>query len=163
MNYFKCKRTQTKNNTEKEEEENVLQQTKLNKEMIMHLEKLNKQFMDCKIFVDDLQKLIQEINNLIEYLGIYDVIFIPFIGQPNAGKSTIINSIIGKNILPIGLNECTKRGIIIKYWNKEEPYISKAYFKKEKFHDRTYYYFEEKKKSNWLWRKSSEANIKWLK
>lgn len=99
--------------------------------MIKHLEKLNKKFINCKIFVDDIQKIIEEIKNVINFLGIYDVIFIPFIGQSNAGKSTLINSIIGKNILPIGLNECTKRGYIIKYLDEDEDRISRAYIKKE--------------------------------
>ena len=113
--------------------------------MIKHLEKLNKKFINCKIFVDDIQKIIEEIKNVINFLGIYDVIFIPFIGQSNAGKSTLINSIIGKNILPIGLNECTKRGYIIKYLDEDEDIISRAYIKKEIIQGRDYFYFEEKK------------------
>ena len=43
---------------------------------------------------------------------------------------------LGKKILPIGLNECTKRGIIIKYWDKEEIDISRAFFKIEKIQDK---------------------------
>ena len=145
LNYFKYEKNQIIFENEQREKENILQQTKLNKEIIKHLQNLNEKFGSCKIFVDDIQKIIEELKNTIYFLEIYDVIFIPFIGQPNAGKSTIINSIIGKKILPIGLHECTKRGIIIKYWDKEEIYISRAFLKIEKINDKNYYFFEEKK------------------
>ena len=62
-----------------------------------------------------IQNLSNEIQKIIEYLKIYDVIFIPFLGASNAGKSTIINGIIGRELLPCDLKECTKRGIIIRY------------------------------------------------
>ena len=144
LNYFKYDKKPIKINIEEQkEEENILQQTKLNKIMIGHLKNLSQKLKDCKIFIDDIQKIIEDINNTINFMEVYDVIFIPFIGQPNAGKSTLINSIIGKNILPIGLNECTKRGYIIKYWNKNEDRISKAYFKKTENQGKDYYYFEE--------------------
>ena len=42
---------------------------------------------------------------------------IPFIGNISAGKSTVLNSIIGEEILPTKDSECTYRGIIIKYKN----------------------------------------------
>ena len=71
-------------------------------------------------------------------MSIYDVIFIPFIGQVSVGKSTIINSIIGRQILPINSCECTRRGIIIKYWDKEETKMSKALFKSIKIQDKFY-------------------------
>ena len=52
---------------------------------------------------------------MIKFLKTYDYVFIPFLGTSNAGKTTIINGIIGKDILPIDIGECTKRGIIIRY------------------------------------------------
>ena len=45
---------------------------------------------------------------------------IAFIGNINTGKSTVLNSIIGKNILPVRETECTSRGIIIRHVNIEE-------------------------------------------
>ncbi len=141
LEYFKSDKILIK--YEQKEEENILQQTKLNKEITKHLKNINEKFKKCKIFVDDTQKLIEEIQNIIEFLSIYDVIFIPFIGQVSVGKSTIINSIIGRQILPINSCECTRRGIIIKYWDEEETKMSKAFFKSIKIQDKFYYYFEE--------------------
>ena len=46
---------------------------------------------------------------------------IPFIGNISAGKSTVLNCIIGEKILPSkGGSECTYRGIIIKYKDEDE-------------------------------------------
>ena len=56
----------------------------------------------------------------------------PFLGPSNAGKSTIINGIIGRELLPTNLNECPKRGILICYSNSDEIYMYKAEFKEEK-------------------------------
>ena len=85
----------------------------------------------------------------IEYLKSYDSIYIPFLGPSNAGKTTLINGIIGKEILPTGMNECTKRGIIINYWNRDDIIIGKANFKEEQFYGHTYCYFEHK---NIIWK-----------
>ena len=40
---------------------------------------------------------------------------ITFIGNISSGKSTVLNCIIGENLLPIKEEECTYRGIIIKH------------------------------------------------
>ena len=40
---------------------------------------------------------------------------IPFIGNINVGKSTVLNCLIGKNILPTNSKECTYRGVIIRH------------------------------------------------
>lgn len=40
---------------------------------------------------------------------------ISFIRSISAGKSTVLNCIIGEEILPTKLEECTYRGIIIKH------------------------------------------------
>ena len=69
-----------------------------------------------------------EIAKFIHFLKIYNVIFIPFLGPSNAWKSTIINGIIGKEILPTNLNECTKRGILIHYSYSEEAIMKKVDF-----------------------------------
>ena len=44
-----------------------------------------------------------EIKYLMNYLWIYNALFIPLIKLSNAGKITILNWIIGKGILPIGI------------------------------------------------------------
>ena len=49
-------------------------------------------------------------------------IYIPFLGVSNAGKSTILNCIIGYPLFPEALEECTTRGIIVQYSDKVELY-----------------------------------------
>ena len=82
------------------------------------------------------------------YLNIYDVIFIPFLGPSNAGKSTIINNIIGEDVLQTSSNECTKKGILIRYKDDNEPdfTIRKANFRSSVFLGEKNYYFEAEEK-----------------
>ena len=65
-------------------------------------------------------------------------IYIPFIGVSSAGKSTIINCIVGYKLFPEALNECTTRGIIIEYSDVVELYET------EIDSTRNYYVFSEK-------------------
>ena len=44
---------------------------------------------------------------------------IPFIGNISVGKSTILNCIIGEDILPVNYKVCTYRGIIIRHAENE--------------------------------------------
>ena len=67
------------------------------------------------------------------------------LGVSNAGKSTILNGIIGSRILPAQKNECTKKGILIKHWEKNYPVIRKTKFKIEKLGKDDIYYFESDK------------------
>ena len=46
---------------------------------------------------------------------------IALLGLYSSGKNTILNTVIGKYILPINSNECTKRGILIRYHNNDIP------------------------------------------
>ena len=64
-------------------------------------------------------------------------IYIPFIGVSSAGKSTIINCIVGYKLFPEALNECTTRGIIIQYSDIVELYETKIES------NRNYYIFSE--------------------
>jgi len=66
-------------------------------------------------------------------------IYIPFIGVSNAGKSTILNCIVGYKLFPESMNECTTRGIIIQY-DKEIQL-----FETEIDSEINYYIFSEKK------------------
>ena len=141
LNYFSTsKNNEGNNNIEKIENNNYIAQ--LNDEIITQL----------KIFCEEIQKsatgnekfknLTDEIIKVIKFLKIYDTILIPFLGPSNSGKSTIINSIIGKDILPSSLKECTKRGILIGYIDSENIYLNKANFKEEIFLGKTNYWFE---------------------
>ena len=97
---------------------------------------------ESKIDINVIDCLINEISLTIQYLKHYEFIYIPFLGPSNSGKTTLINGIIGKDILPTKMGECTKRGIIIKYNNSEEIIIRKANFKELTIFQKTFYYFE---------------------
>ena len=115
---------------------------KLNKNLIDVFESFGNNVHAVQTTNDKLNNLTEELAKTIHFLKIYNVIILPFLGPSNAGKSTIINGIIGKDILPVYQNECTKRGIIIGYSKSEEPLIHKASFVEQKdFLGKTNYYF----------------------
>ena len=79
-----------------------------------------------KLVFEGLKKYENEEKNIIELLAIdlnklekiiYNKkkIFIPFIGVSSAGKSTILNCIVGDYIFPESQEECTTRGIILQH------------------------------------------------
>ena len=56
---------------------------------------------------------------------------VSFIGPMSVGKSTILNCIIGKELLPMEMKECTYRGIIIKHDpNLKDFYLYKTIVEK---------------------------------
>jgi len=72
---------------------------------------------------------------------------ISFIGNISVGKSTVLNSIIGENILPTSDGECTYRGIIVKHKNIDNFLLFRS--KINEIGDgglNKYYNFEEDKK-----------------
>ena len=91
---------------------------------------------------DNLDKLRKYINSSIGILKTSKLLYVPMLGVSNAGKSTILNGVIGCRILPAQKNECTKKGILIKHWEKEYPVIRKTRFKTEKLGTDDIYYFE---------------------
>ena len=139
LDYFTIKNLQ-KIQIFKENEKSEI--TKLNNDIIEHLKVFCKEIQNSNTKNEKFKNITNELIRIIEFLKIYDVIFIPFLGPSNAGKSTIINGIIGYEILPSDLNECTKRGIIIKYLSSDKPIICKADFKEEHFLGQINYYFE---------------------
>ena len=71
--------------------------------------------------------------------------FIPIFGSSNAGKSSFINCLLEKNILPTDSSECTKRAIIIRYLEeKEKTSLYSIKFKSSlNLEDNYYYYTKE--------------------
>ena len=69
-------------------------------------------------------------------------IYIPFIGVSSAGKSTILNCIVGYKLFPEAQNECTTRGIIIEYSDSDTIELYETTIDSE----RNYYIFSPKKK-----------------
>ena len=129
INYFSIKKNNInniKNNINKNKENENFPLNELNKILINQLENFSRTIINKKITDDNFKNLMNEVVTFISFLKIYNVIFIPLLGESNVGKSTIINGIIGKEILPTYSNECTKRGILIKYEDCDEPSINKA-------------------------------------
>ena len=148
LSYFTTKKEELKlENNIKNDDDKINEMTKKNREIILHLNDISKKLIESKFYIKEVDNIINLITKTIIDLKTYDVILIPFIGPTNSGKTTIINGIIGKEILPTDLNECTKRGIIIRYSNKNEEDITirKASFKEEKCLDKTSYYFEDER------------------
>ena len=98
-----------------------------------------------KIEANKIQSLLKEIIECIEFISLSNYIFIPFLGPSNAGKTSIINGIIGKDVLPTDLKECTKRGIIIRYCDEcdDDITIYKSYFSTRIILKETHYYLRE--------------------
>ena len=84
----------------------------------------------------------EEYNKLNEFIDNDNKIRIAFLGTTSTGKSTILNNLIGKKILPTGPGICTKKGIIIQNINSNIPELYKAKFE-EKNED--YYIIKEDK------------------
>ena len=90
------------------------------------------------------KSLIQLKNNYISLsYFIYNCrkIRIPFLGGYSTGKSSVLNCLIGKNILPVDLNQCTKRGIIIRHNKTGISQLFKTKF--IKIENPEYWYFQE--------------------
>ena len=143
INYFKV-RPELPKDEDKKKADKTTEKTKLNKRIIKNLKSIAKEIKDSNFISNEINKIIRDIYQTVEFLKIYDVIFIPFLGPSNAGKTTIINGIIGEDILPADLNECTKRGIIIRYLddNETEINIRKAVFTEEEYLGKKKYYFD---------------------
>lgn len=98
-----------------------------------------------KVRQENLKDLKRYINSSVGILKTSKLLYIPLLGVSNAGKSTILNGIIGSRILPAQKTECTKKGILIKHWDKDFPVIRKTRFKKEEFGNEDIFYFDPDK------------------
>jgi len=85
------------------------------------------------------------LNNLREYI-IGRKIRIAFIGNISVGKSSVLNCIIGEDILPTNVKECTYRGIIIRHIENEEFKLYKTRLETKGKGSNEYYYFIDDKK-----------------
>ena len=121
------------------------------------------------LFNDDFKELNMRIQVISDNL--YGRrIRIPFIGNISAGKSTVLNSIIGEEILPTKDSECTYRGIIIKHKNIDNFFLYRTKLKiiGENSGYNEYNYFEEDKDpycwgieniKSYLKNKNSDSNM----
>jgi len=150
LNYFSSNKIEfhkyEKDDTESIDSVDSKEKTEKINQIQNGLSELINKFKKSKINIDKINSLINEIQKTLYFLKYYNSIYIPFIGASNTGKSTIINAIIGKEILPTDLNECTKRGIIIRYCNEKEDDIilRKVNLLEEKYKDENFYHFDIK-------------------
>ena len=73
-------------------------------------------------------------------------IYIPFIGVSSAGKSTILNCIVGYKLFPEAQNECTTRGIIIEHIDGDKNGDKAELYETQIDSERNYYVFSPKNK-----------------
>ena len=76
---------------------------------------------------------------LINSFFLEEKLRIPVIGCYNAVKTSIINSFIGDDLLPVESSENTKQIIFIRYYNYPIPKLFKSNLKKENFGYNRYY------------------------
>ena len=91
--------------------------------------KLNEFFNIYKnggIYLNKIKEIENSLNQIGNNFKNNEYFFIPLIGLSGSGKSTILNDIIGYNLLPEGSGECTKKGILISHWDYDIPIIRKA-------------------------------------
>ena len=90
----------------------------------------------------------ERLENLEKLIACHDKIRFVVYGTYNAGKSSTLNSLIGKDLLQVSNGQCTAQPILIRYSNNEIPEIYRAEFKSVKDYDRfTHYAFIEKGKA----------------
>ena len=97
---------------------------------------------------ENIRKKFSQLNSYLQTLNenLYGrKIRISLIGNISVGKSTVLNAIIGENILPTKDSECTYRGVIIKHKNIENFLLYRAKLKiigsDSRYNE--YYNFEE--------------------
>ncbi len=141
INYFKFYKKETTTGILKEIK------SKKKSDLDINIEKLNDIFNKLKQYIDEDENdknsntaiINSNLRKLEKYIKNGKNIYIPFIGISSAGKSTILNCIIGFQLFPESDKECTTRGIIIKYGKEVELFEVKVQTVKN------FYVFEEDK------------------
>ena len=94
----------------------------------------------------NIESLGERMQNLEKLIACHDKIRITVYGTYNAGKSSILNSFIGKDLLQVDDEQCTGKPVLIRYLKKDEkPKIYRAELKTVKDSDKfSHYAFIEK-------------------
>ena len=110
---------------------------------IKNLQSKNKKKHEKNINIESLG---ERMENLEKLIACHDKIRITVYGTYNAGKSSTLNSFIGKDLLQVDDEQCTGKPILIRYLKKDEkPKIYRAELKTVKDYDKfTHYAFIEK-------------------
>ena len=104
---------------------------------IKNIEKLKDDGVNKKILIN---------AKFRKIIACHDKIRIKFYGTYNAGKSSTLNSFIGKDLLQVNDEQCTGKPVLIRYLKKDEkPKIYRAELKTIKDYDKfSHYAFIEK-------------------
>lgn len=141
-------------NESNENDKNII----VNKKLLYCIEKLksffNKYIKNLQSKIEQVESnknkvsLGERIENLEKLIVCHDKIRIVVYGTYNAGKSSTLNSFIGKDLLQVYNGQCTGKPILIRYSNKEKPEIYRAELKTVKDYDKFIHYaFKEKGKA----------------
>lgn len=103
MKYFTLE-----NITSNDNEKKIKNEKKVLNEEIIISEKMSQIYTEYTN-EENLKKYKKYLNLPSNILDSSKVIYIPLLGLSNAGKSTILNGLIGYNILPAKKKECTKK------------------------------------------------------
>lgn len=107
----------------------------ITKKMNEAIEKLNtfqNNYLDSGLYKNQEKQVNDSLKPIINILKTSKFFYIPLLGLSNAGKSTILNDLIGYDLLPVKEGQCTKKGILINHWDYDYPIIRKARFVIEK-------------------------------
>ena len=126
MKYFTMENINS-NIIEERKIKNIKNEQKMLNEQIIISEKMNQIYTEFTN-EENLQKYKNYLFLPSNILNTSNLIYIPLLGVSNAGKSTILNGLIGYSILPAKKTECTKKGILIRYWENDYPAIRKTRF-----------------------------------
>ena len=130
-------------NKEKIDNEKIIKKIENNNVIINKLKNFKNNLNLISIEDNYTKKIMDTIDSGINNINKTDNIYIPILGNSNVGKTTLINCIIGSDLFPVNLNECTKKGIIINHWEYDRIMLSKIFIKKMNTFGKTYYYFED--------------------
>ena len=91
-----------------------------------------------------LKQLKKDFISMTYFIYNYRKIRIPLLGGYSTGKSSFLNNLIGKDILPVDISTCTNRGIIIRHSKNEIPQLFKTKFTHVENPD--YWYFKDEER-----------------
>ena len=149
IKYFTLENMEKKENNKEETIKEIKLKMKEEENYNNKIDNISDKLRDFYVLYEKENKNSEKLYNLRKYInssiGILKTsknLYIPLLGVSNAGKSTLLNSLIGFSLLPSKRNECTKKGILIRHWEKDFAIIRKTKFIKESMYTgNDIYYF----------------------
>ena len=138
IKYFTLENMEKKENNKEETIKEIKLKMKEEENYNNKIDNISDKLRDFYVLYEKENKNSEKLYNLRKYInssiGILKTsknLYIPLLGVSNSGKSTLLNSLIGFSLLPSKRNECTKKGILIRHWEKDFAIIRKTKFIKE--------------------------------